>query len=101
MPSSSATAAFTFKNFKKALPPVDADVGITTILKKKRDDLTFSLQFSDASLKDPKGGQGILISAEKPLGGITMIGMSLNAWFFLDTHLHNKEKYIDGIIFFF
>jgi hypothetical protein len=68
--SSQATATFNFSNLKLgSLPPADTDVGIITVLKKKVGDSTLSFTFSDASLKDPKAGQGILLGAEATLKG--------------------------------
>ena len=66
MPSTAA-ATFSFKNFAGALPPADADVGIATVLRKQQGDATFAFAFTDASLKDPKSGQGMLVSVDKPL----------------------------------
>jgi hypothetical protein len=67
--SSAATATFNFTNLKGALPPADTDVGIHSILRKKVGDTTLSFAFTDASLKDPKAGQGIILGAEATLKG--------------------------------
>lgn len=44
------------------------DVGIATTLKKKLGDNTLTFQFSDASLKDFKSGQGVVVTAERKIG---------------------------------
>jgi len=68
--SSAAVATFNFTNFTaRALPPTDTDVGIHSVLRKRVGDTTLSFAFSDASLKDPKGGQGIILGAEANLKG--------------------------------
>ena len=67
--SSSAVATFNFTNLKGALPPADTDVGIFSVLKKRVGDTTLSFAFSDASLKDPRAGQGIILGAEATLKG--------------------------------
>jgi hypothetical protein len=66
--TSKAEAIFTCKRFNSNLLPNDKpDVGINTVLKKRQGDATLSLQFSDASLRDPKSGKGLILAAEKPL----------------------------------
>jgi len=69
MPSSTAAATFSFKNLRGALPPADTDISIATVLRKKHRDLAFSLSFTDASLKDPASGRGVVVGVEKPFGG--------------------------------
>jgi hypothetical protein len=71
--SSAAVATFNFTNLKLSgglnPPPADTDVGIATVLKKRVGDTTLSFAFTDASLKDPKAGQGIILGAEATLKG--------------------------------
>ena len=68
--ASQSAATFTLKNFAGAkMPPADADVGVSTTLRKRYQDTMFAVTFTDASLKDPQSGQGVLLVAEKPLGG--------------------------------
>lgn len=74
MPASAAVATFSFKNIQANLPPADVDVGFATSIKKKFDDVTLSLSFTDATLKTPSSGQGIIISADKPVGGTLFEG---------------------------
>jgi hypothetical protein len=68
--TSKAEALFTFRSFGfDFLPNEPPTVGIATVLKKKRGDATLSLAFTDATLKDPKSFKGVVVAAEKPLGG--------------------------------
>ena len=67
---SKAEASFVFTSLGSNLLPTAApSVGVVTTLKKKLDDATLSLTFTEASLRDPKAAAGIVVSAEKPLGG--------------------------------
>lgn len=67
--TSSAVATFNVKNLTLGVPPGDTDVAIGTTLKKRFDDTTLSFSFTDASLKDPARGQGIVLGAERKLTG--------------------------------
>ena len=68
--TSKAEASFAFMSLGSNLLPTAAPkVGVVTTLKKKLDDATLSLTFTEASLRDPKAASGIVVSAEKPLGG--------------------------------
>ena len=51
------------------LPNGGPEVGVSTVLKKRQGDATLSLQFNDATLRDPKSAKGVVLTAEKPLGG--------------------------------
>lgn len=42
---------------------------IATSLRKKVDDTTFTLAFTDSSLREPKLGKGVVLGLEKPLAG--------------------------------
>ena len=68
--TSKAEASFVCKSFgSNLLPSGTPEVGISTVLKKKQGDATLSLQFNDATLRDPKSAKGVVLTAEKPLGG--------------------------------
>ena len=67
--SSSSAAHFTVKNLKGAMPPGDTDVAIATTLKKTYNDTTLSFAFTDATLKDPQQGQGIVVGVERKFSG--------------------------------
>jgi hypothetical protein len=67
--TSTAVATFNVKNLKPGVPPGDTDVAIGTTLKKRFEDTTLSFSFTDASLKDPARGQGIIVAAERKLTG--------------------------------
>ena len=78
MPASAAVATFSFKNIQANLPPADVDVGFATSIKKKYGDVTLSLSFTDATLKSPSSGQGIVVTADKPVGGKENIEIESN-----------------------
>jgi hypothetical protein len=68
--TSKAEALFVCKSFdSNLLPNASPEVAVATLLKKKQGDATFSLQFSDATLRDPRSGKGLVVAAEKPLAG--------------------------------
>ena len=68
--TSKAEASLVVKSFGSNMLPTGAPtVGVSTLLKKKEGDTTLSLQFNDATLRDPKSGRGVVLTAEKPLGG--------------------------------
>ena len=71
--TSKAEAALIVRSFgANLLPAANPDVGINTVLKKKAGDATLSLQFTDATLRSPKSRAGLVVAAEKPLGGEPM-----------------------------
>jgi hypothetical protein len=66
--TSKTEAIFTCKNFgSRWLPNEQPAVGINTVLKKQQGDTLLSLQFNDASLRDPRRGTGVWLAAEKNL----------------------------------
>jgi hypothetical protein len=70
MPNSASTASITFKDFSGAkllLPPKDAELGVSTTLRRRLDDATLALTFTEASLREPTSGRGVVLAAEKPL----------------------------------
>lgn len=69
--TSKAEATLVCKSFDGPcfLPNKKPDMGIKTVLKKKAGDATLSLEFNDATLRDPKSLKGLALVAEKPLGG--------------------------------
>lgn len=68
--TSKAEASLICKSFGANLVPDRApDVGLLTVLKKRADDATLSLAFTDATLRDPRSLAGVVLTAEKPLGG--------------------------------
>lgn len=50
-------------------PPAPPLCQIAASLRKKVDDATFTLSFTDSSLKEPKLGKGVVVAVEKPLAG--------------------------------
>ena len=72
--TSKAEALFTFKSFgSNGLPSEAPVVGISTV--KRQGDATLSLQLNDSTLRDPKSLKGVVLAAEKPLGGGWLAGL--------------------------
>lgn len=76
--SSTAIATFNVKNLRAGIPPGDTDVAVASVLKKKFDDTTLWFSFTDATLKDPSRGQGILLGAERKLSGMSTSDLIIN-----------------------
>ncbi|KAL4444918.1 hypothetical protein ABPG77_003968 [Micractinium sp. CCAP 211/92] len=67
--TSKAEAALTFKGFGSKLVPSEVTgPGVNVQLKKRAEDFLLTLAFNDATLRDPKAANGLVLSAERKLG---------------------------------
>lgn len=67
--TSKGEAALTFKGFGSNLVPSEVSgPAVNLQLKKRAEDFVFTLGLTDATLKDPRAGKGLVLSAERKLG---------------------------------
>lgn len=67
--TSTNSITFTAKKFNGLSLPVDREIGFVSVFKKKIDDVgTFTLSLSDASLKDLRSGQSVIVALERSIG---------------------------------
>lgn len=67
--TSSSAATFTFKGLSLKGAPASSDVGINCSFKKVINGATFSLALTEASLRDPAAGKGVVVSAARTFDG--------------------------------
>ncbi len=74
--TSKAEAALTFKGFGSKLVPSEVTgPGVNVQLKKRAEDFLLTLAFNDATLRDPKAANGLVLSAERKLGSERCMGV--------------------------